>query len=428
MAGLNSRGLLGATALIGWLALMAGLLPSSAAATFPGENGRIAFRCDSGGVLCLADPDGTVVTRLVFRFDADNPSFSADGRWITFDGAGSGHPQIHVARPDGVGLRRLTQGGANSDPSFSPDGTQIVFSRRDPAGADPMVAVMDADGSDLTELTEGVTPSFSPDGERIVFSRPATDGEDGARVHTIAVDGSDITPVTSGAEGVEAVLPSFAPDGELIVMDYSDRSVPPDFPSGVYTITPEGNDLTQVAPGGPNDECCGVFSPDGQEIAHFWLGDRCDKTDCLPSLALMGPDGSDARRAAPVSTAGALDWGAVPPGGLPGVARMRLSAVDSRTVSPGRRLTFRAAVKSHGDADVNQVRVCARIPLNNPGRILGAACKSFGRIAPGSRRRAHFRIQVPRWAAGRTLSVGYRASSRNGGLDYDRTAVKVKMR
>jgi WD40-like Beta Propeller Repeat len=424
MLGSRSRRLPGTTAaLIGWLALLAGLLPSSAAATFPGENGRIAFRCDTGGLLCLADPDGTVVTHLAFPFFADNPSFSPDGRWIAFDGARSARPQIYIARPDGVGLKRLTRGGWSSDPSFSPDRTQIVFTRRDTAGGTAVVTLMDADGSNQVELVEGLSPSFSPDGERIVFSRE-TAGDD-ARVYTMAANGSDVTPVTSGAAGAEATQPSFAPDGELIVMDYSDNASP----AGVYTITPEGTDLTQVAPGGPNDECCAALSPDGTEIAHFWQDDRCGKSDCLPSLALIAADGDNARRTSPVATAAAPDWGPVPPGGLPGIARLRLSAPAWRTAAPGRIRTLRVGFWSDGAAPVNNIRVCARVPRNDPARLLGAECKSFGREVPGhTHRHAHFRLDVPARANGRTLSVGYTASSRNGGLDHDRTMIKVRPR
>jgi dipeptidyl aminopeptidase/acylaminoacyl peptidase len=424
LLGLNSRRLAGAAAFIGSLALMAGLLPSSAAATFPGENGRIAFRCDTGGLLCLADPDGTVVAQLAFPFFADNPSFSADGRWIALDGVRLSRPQIYIARPDGVGLRRLTGGGRNWDPSFSPDRTQIVFTRRNSGGDSPMITVMEADGSDRIELTKGVSPSFSPGGERIVFSRETTGSGANARVYTMAADGSDVTPVTSGAPGAAATHPSFAPDGELIVMDYSDSSSP----TGVYTITPEGTDLAQVGPDGPNDECCAAFSPDGNEIVHFWEGDRCDNSDCLPSLALIAADGSNARRTAPVAAAAAPDWGPVPPGGLPGIASLQLAAPAWRTAAPGRIRTVRATFWSDGDASVNNIRVCARIPRNDPGRLLGAECKSFGREAPGGRRRrAHFRLEVPARADGRTLSVGYTASSRNGGLDHDRTTIKVRL-
>jgi WD40-like Beta Propeller Repeat len=282
---------------------------------------------------------------------------------------------------------------------------------------------MDADGSNRVELTAGVAPSFSPDGERIVFSRATA--EDGARVYTVAADGSDITAVTAGAAGAEATHPSFAPDGELIVMDYSDSSSP----AGVYTITPEGTGLAQLGPGGPNDECCAAFSPDGDEIVHFWEGDRCDKSDCLPSLALIAADGGNPRRTAPVAAAAPPDWGPVPPGGLPGIARLRLAAPAWRTAAPGRIRTLRVGLWSDGDAPVKQIRVCARVPRSDPARLLGAECKSFGQEVQGGRHKhAHFRLEVPPRADGRTLSVRYTASSRNGGFDHDRTRIKVEPR
>jgi Tol biopolymer transport system component len=65
-------------------------------------------------------------------------------------------------------------------PAWSPDGTRILFSCRPdrllPTAPRPFeICVMNADGSDRTQLThDGVfhgTPTWSPDGEQIVFHR-----------------------------------------------------------------------------------------------------------------------------------------------------------------------------------------------------------------------------------------------------------------
>jgi TolB protein len=171
---------------------------------------------------------------------------------------------------DGSGLQRITDG---VDPVWSPDGTQIAFTRwREPRG----VWVVDADGSNERRVFDGSEtrwPSWSPDDAgkaRIVFSRH-TGGTSGrefcfrGRCFSIPArdfwklgivdlgDGSFAEPLPNSDV---SLAPDWSPDGERIVYDAVQGLQVQSVDGTVsYQITDDARDASPV------------WSPNGEQIA-----------------------------------------------------------------------------------------------------------------------------------------------------------------
>jgi len=97
----------------------------------------------------------------------------------------------------------------------SPDGQTIVFDLLGDLYTIPIT------GGKATRLTHGIAhdmqPRFSPDGRRIVF---VSDRSGDENVWTIATDGSDPRPLTTGVENAY-FSPDYTPDGQYIVVSRS---------------------------------------------------------------------------------------------------------------------------------------------------------------------------------------------------------------
>jgi TolB protein len=262
-------------ALFGLAAL---LVAAPAHATFPGENGRIAFAqaftgdMDEPGTptsgLAIAAPsrdaenppsnrpllfcDPSALTGCTLS-DVRSPSYSAGGKRIVFDGG----ERIAIVDANGRNMTVLSAVTEDDgDPAFSPDGRRIVFTGENDAGGtdlyvrrvgggrarlvvedaaepawssrgalawvrDRRVHVSAADGARERLVTRGITPDWSPNGRRLVLVRPAGRQRIDGRVHVVRPSGGGLRPV----RGVTGSDPVWAPGGRALAFDILERGV-----------------------------------------------------------------------------------------------------------------------------------------------------------------------------------------------------------
>lgn len=119
---------------------------------------------------------------------------------IVFTSRRDGDAEIYVMDADGSNVTQLTDDNyLDTHPAFSPDGSEIVFEYRDELYA------MNADGSDVRQLTfDGIPynedPAFSPDGSRIAYAYEGDD-HDNYDIFVMGADGSNPTNITNHPAG-----------------------------------------------------------------------------------------------------------------------------------------------------------------------------------------------------------------------------------
>jgi Tol biopolymer transport system component len=259
-----------------------------AQAAFPGAPGKIVYpRASSsesgstGGLFAHGPRRSQKPSQLTSESQDNAPSFSADGRMIAFSSdrgllPTSSGSHIYVMNADGSDVRQVTSGPAyDSDPSFSPDGSRIVFDRSTGSGR-PRIFVVSVDGSGLEALTDGSSsswdPVFTPKGNRIVYTGNAdvdapTDRSD---IFAMAPDGSDQRVLIDGIRNESE--PDVSPDGRSIVF-VSNRF----HESNIYVAKANGRRVRSVTHG--KGDCfrgtcylSPAWAPDGKHIAFLGLG------------------------------------------------------------------------------------------------------------------------------------------------------------
>ncbi|MFN2468164.1 MAG: hypothetical protein ABR521_08575 [Gaiellaceae bacterium] len=193
-------------------------------------------------------------------------SLSPDGRravYVSID-YDPGDPEIFTMRGDGSDVRRVTDNDLfDNAPAWSADGRRLAFVRDTFEGdSRPQVVVSDAGGGAQRVVARGTDPAWSPDGALLAFSRYGS-------LYLIGADGRN-ERLLLGKDGVlEATQPAWSPDGTKIAFSRGGIRAEED-PSDVYTIRPDGEELTRLSFPNETGRCSfsPAWSPDGAEVAY----------------------------------------------------------------------------------------------------------------------------------------------------------------
>lgn len=337
-----------------WSVLAALGLAAPAHATFPGENGRIAYTWSRGGGAFESGPNPRLVgvvsvrpdgrgRRLVAR-GGDSPKYSPGGRRIAFLRG----LRLWVVQADGDRAVPVTpKGWRVGGHEWSPGGTRIAFGRGFKNGGNALYTVK-PDGSGLQRLLKAPQPitlssdPWSPNGKAIVYAqssgRPLVRIFRAGVITTLARPASGPTWSRGGLVAYEAVVPaegrvqvcltrpprqtpircigfadasvsapSWSPQGDRLMLTYAG---PGGGPGELWTMRPDGTVLTRTPKAEHTSPIFSppVFSPDGGSVAFNLTRFAGDPPLYYTDLLVQRPDGTGRRLLVRGGQAEMQDW------------------------------------------------------------------------------------------------------------------------
>jgi Tol biopolymer transport system component len=262
-----------------FVAAGASVAQPTAVSPFPrGLSGTLAFQSDK---VTPTNPTGRVrlytidlATGTVAPlgtggdWDDEQPRWSPDGSRVAFKSNRGGSYNLYVMDADGRNVAQLTDHAGNDhDPTWLLDGESMVFtSDRDRGfGRNDLYRVWFADGrvDRLTVFFEGmaIMPSISPDGNWVAFASQTFPYEDGwaYQVHVLELATGQTWPFDLTGPGC---WPNWSPDGQSIAHVWLGPG-----PSTIQVVSSFGVDPVMVAGESARWHYYPDWSPDGRLLA-----------------------------------------------------------------------------------------------------------------------------------------------------------------
>jgi TolB protein len=220
----------------------------------------------------LINADGTGKAKNLTNDKSFNayPAWSPDRRKIAFvSDRDAVNLHIYTMDADGENVKQLTKGDSKCRvPTWSPDGKKIVFGQTTPNNGS-QICVIDADGGNMKVLGDGDgwDPAWSPDGKKILFAS-FRGPKGGFRVYVMDADGSNVVQLTTNGNTLGFVYPSWSPDSKRIAWgDFIGQKLE------IYVADADGKNSKQITTlGGRN--AYPAWSPDGKKIAFQHSDDK----------------------------------------------------------------------------------------------------------------------------------------------------------
>ncbi|MEZ4754572.1 MAG: hypothetical protein R3A13_09755 [Bdellovibrionota bacterium] len=141
-----------------------GLIDVSPSVSPDGSSVAFCSNRSGGPQIYVMSLDGSNSRRISFVSSnyCTSPTWSPTGKKIAFVCRAEGGHQIFTTNPDGSQPLQLTSFGNNEDPSWSPDGRYLTFATTFGKGGVFNIAMMRDDGSNIRQLTYSRTGSYQP--------------------------------------------------------------------------------------------------------------------------------------------------------------------------------------------------------------------------------------------------------------------------
>jgi TolB protein len=251
---------------------------------FSPDGSKIAYVSGRYDKPYVMNNDGSNPQQLSEYSIYGTPIFSPDGSKILFRSSRG----VYSINVDGTDEQRLLQPSSNGV-SWSPDGSKIAvsYSSISISGSSYEIYIMNADGSELHQLTydstRNTSPIWSPDGSNIAFVSERDGTEE---IYSINPDGTNYKQLTN-VPGYVFRTPVWSPDGTMIAFTEAET---PDGGSkiDIWVVKSDGTEQTKLTNySGINGDPS--WSADGSKIVFSSSRERWD-------IYLMNKDGTNTQR------------------------------------------------------------------------------------------------------------------------------------